>query len=349
MTFLKPDSETQAASKPLYLRIDDLHPLRHQPLQARSPVAGRFTGRHATRQRGQSVEFSDYREYVPGDAVSEIDWKVYGRSDRLYIKRFEHQADMTVSCLIDASASMGFAGIQNGQSLFVDAARHVADRSWLNAVPQAGRRMRAKQTQQPIHGEPGTRFQSKYDHACLMPAAISFLAVRQQDRVALGVAAEGLSRFHPPTSTQQGLDGLLRQMERMTAGSASLAKAVEEMGRRVPRRGLFLLFSDLMDEPGPIVQALSALACRGVEVTVFQVLHPDELALPQLGDAVLVDSESGERVRINTQAVRAAYTRRLEERLAAWGRLTAGRRIHRMLVRTDTSYVDAVGRFLRER
>ena len=93
-----------------YLRVQDLHQLRRLVFTSKRVVEGQYSGRHASPLRGQSVEFSDYREYVPGDEIGGIDWKVYGRSDKLFIKLLEHQTDMTVNLLVDASASMGYGG-----------------------------------------------------------------------------------------------------------------------------------------------------------------------------------------------------------------------------------------------
>ena len=89
-----------------YLRIEELRSLRHLAFTTRRPVSGLYAGRHASPQRGHSVEFTDYREYTPGDELGDIDWKVYGRSDRWVVKRYEHQSDMGVCLLIDGSASI---------------------------------------------------------------------------------------------------------------------------------------------------------------------------------------------------------------------------------------------------
>ncbi|MEX2671336.1 MAG: DUF58 domain-containing protein [Phycisphaeraceae bacterium] len=95
-----------------YLRVEDLRRLKHLLFASRRPVQGRFAGRHASPQRGQSLEFIDYRSYMPGDEVGDIDWKVFGRTDKLFVKRFEHTTNMTCHLLVDASASMGFAGLE---------------------------------------------------------------------------------------------------------------------------------------------------------------------------------------------------------------------------------------------
>ena len=97
-----------------YLRLQDLRRLQHLLFTSRRAIEGQYSGRHSTPQRGQSVEFRDYRQYIPGDDLESVDWKVYGRSDKLFVKIFEHQADMTVNLLVDASASMAYRGL-NGK------------------------------------------------------------------------------------------------------------------------------------------------------------------------------------------------------------------------------------------
>ena len=94
-----------------YLRLHDLRRLTQFFFTGRKPIEGQYSGQHATPQMGQSVEFRDYRQYMPGDEIGSIDWKIYGRSDKLFIKIFEHQADLTVNLLVDASASMAYRGV----------------------------------------------------------------------------------------------------------------------------------------------------------------------------------------------------------------------------------------------
>jgi len=127
-----------------YLRTQDLRRLKNVFFSSRRVVEGQYAGRHASPQRGHSVEFNDYRQYMPGDEVADIDWKVYGRSDKMFIKLFEHQSDMTVNLVVDGSASMAYAGLDGRYS--------------------------------------------KYDHACLMAAAIAFLTTKQQDKVSFALA-----------------------------------------------------------------------------------------------------------------------------------------------------------------
>ena len=77
-------------------------------LKARTVVEGFLSGLHRSPFRGFSVEFAEYRQYLPGDDLSTIDWKVYARSDRYYVKKFEQDTNLDCHLLLDVSASMGY-------------------------------------------------------------------------------------------------------------------------------------------------------------------------------------------------------------------------------------------------
>lgn len=312
-----------------YLRVQDLRRLRNLLFSARRPVEGRYAGRHVSPQRGQSVEFTDYRQYTPGDQIGDIDWKVYGRSDKLFIKLFEHQSDMPVHLVVDASASMGYQGISGSR-----VSRFRLGSS--NSKPE---------TQKP---QP-----SKFDHACRMAAAIAFLTTRQQDRVSLGIARDGLIEFHRPRSSPSHLLAILRAMERVQpAGEARLAAALSDLASRIPRGrgrsrgGLLVVLSDLLDEPDPLLRAMSLFAHHGGEVVVFHVMHPDELKLPELDDAIFTDSETGGRLSLKVPDVREAYEQRVRQFLDGWSSGCRKRGFDYQLVDTADPYHQSLERFL---
>lgn len=78
------------------------------PLFARRPMQGTVSGRHASPHRGSSVEFAEYRKYVPGDDLRRLDWRAYGRSDRFYVKEFEADTNLRCCFVLDTSGSMNF-------------------------------------------------------------------------------------------------------------------------------------------------------------------------------------------------------------------------------------------------
>jgi uncharacterized protein (DUF58 family) len=81
------------------------------PFLSRKPMLGSVSGRHASPHRGASVEFAEYRKYVPGDDLRRLDWRAYGRSDRFYIKEFEADTNLRLVMVVDTSGSMGFGSV----------------------------------------------------------------------------------------------------------------------------------------------------------------------------------------------------------------------------------------------
>ena len=97
--------------------------LMGQPLLARFPMEGSVSGHHRSPHRGSSVEFAEYRNYVPGDDIRRLDWRVFARTDRYYLKEFEAETNLRCYVVLDCSGSMGFAG-EHGTRL--DYAKRIA-------------------------------------------------------------------------------------------------------------------------------------------------------------------------------------------------------------------------------
>ena len=302
----RPDVVENGGLNRKYLRVQDLRRLKNLSFASRRVVEGQYAGRHASPQRGHSVEFNDYRQYMPGDEIADIDWKIFGRTDKLFVKLFEHQSDMTVNLIVDGSASMAYAGL-DGQY-------------------------------------------SKFDHACMMAAAIAFLTTQQQDKISFGLAQRGLGEFHRPYGSFSHLVGILKAMEAVKpAGQAHLAEALRKMAGLIGRRGLLVIFSDLLDDPEEIFNAISIFTHRGSEVILFHVLHQDELKLPALQEAVFEDSEDGKKVSLNIQDVRGAYEGKLNHFLSNWSSSCKGRGIDYKLVSTAMNYSRALEQYLYQR
>ncbi len=77
-------------------------------VRARAVVEGVLSGLHKSPHQGQSVEFAEHKEYAPGDELKHLDWKAYGKFDRYYVKRFEHETNLRAAMVVDTSGSMGF-------------------------------------------------------------------------------------------------------------------------------------------------------------------------------------------------------------------------------------------------
>ncbi len=118
-------------SQPVYEFLDHalLSRLGSLPVESRTAMIGNVAGRHASPHRGSSVEFAEYRKYVPGDDTRRLDWKAFARSDRFYIKEFEADTNLRAYFVVDASGSMSFAG--KGESKVAFARRIAASLSYL--------------------------------------------------------------------------------------------------------------------------------------------------------------------------------------------------------------------------
>jgi uncharacterized protein (DUF58 family) len=255
------------------LNLETIRRLTRFSFVPRRRTDGPTSGRHPSPRRGQSVEFRDYRQYLPGDDASQVDWKVYGRSDKLYVRRFEHETQLSVTLLVDASASMDYDS-------------------------------------RPL--------ERKFDHACRLAAAIALVVIQGQDRVGFGLARDQLEFYQPPAAALPHLVQMLDTMERESPrGSGRIAAALEQLAGRLRRGGIVVVFSDLWEDLDELFRAVAQVQHAGGELVLFHVLHPDELELPSWDELMLVDSETLERVRLNTEQVRDDYRRRLDRHLEA--------------------------------
>lgn len=106
------------------LHAEDITSLQSLQLFARTVVEGFTTGQHASPHKGFSVEFRQHRPYVQGDEIRRLDWKIFGRTDRFYIREFDEETNLRATVVLDASGSMGYRG-QKGVQKF-DYARKLA-------------------------------------------------------------------------------------------------------------------------------------------------------------------------------------------------------------------------------
>jgi uncharacterized protein (DUF58 family) len=93
------------------------------PLLARKPMVGNVSGRHTSPHRGSSVDFAEYRKYVPGDDLRRLDWRAFGRSDRFYVKEYEADTNLRLCVVLDTSGSMDFSA--EGRLSKIDYARRI--------------------------------------------------------------------------------------------------------------------------------------------------------------------------------------------------------------------------------
>ncbi|MFH0778998.1 MAG: DUF58 domain-containing protein, partial [Candidatus Eisenbacteria bacterium] len=271
-------------------------------LRARLVVEGFIAGLHRSPYKGFSVEFSEHRQYMPGDSIKNIDWKVYARRDRLYVKEFEEETNLRVYLLVDASASMGYAS--------------------------AG----------PV---------TKLNYACSLAAALSYLMLRQQDSVGLLTFTHDIKTYIPPRSTKPHLNAILTELEGLSPGeSTNVSRSLELLARRIRRRGLIILLSDLMDEQAAVLSAVKHFRHRKHEVVVFHVLDESELSFPFEEELAFVDMETDEEVVANSRQISARYRKAIEKWTNEYKRQCHEHLVEYALLNTSTPYDVALTRYL---
>jgi uncharacterized protein (DUF58 family) len=218
-------------------------------------------GERRSRARGQSVEFADYRDYVPGDDFRYLDWNLYGRLERLFLKLYEEERELPVRIFLDASESMTF-----GEPRKFDFARQVA--AAIGYVALAGFDRVSVIPFPDLAGHPAP------DHA----ARLAELAARG-----------GLRSVRGKRSALQ----FFANLSALTAGgAANLNQALRRGALEARHAGVAVVLSDFLD-PAGYDSGLSALVGRGFQVDLVQILAPEELSPVTFGDLRLVDSETG--------------------------------------------------------
>jgi uncharacterized protein (DUF58 family) len=189
---------------------------------------------------------------------------------------------------------------------------------------------------------------SKLDYARMLLASLAHLGSRQRDRVGVATFASDLIEIVPPAAGRR--DAVMATLETVVATpGADLAAALDRLGAALTRRGIVVVVSDFYLDAVDAARALGGLRARGHDVIAFQVLDTRERTLDLEGAQILVDMESGERMPVIPQQVRASYQALLEDHVAALGRECAARDMDFTSLDTASALDHALFHFLSER
>jgi uncharacterized protein (DUF58 family) len=277
-------------------RIDNLE------LLARTVVEGFINGLHRSPYLGHSVDFAEHRAYMPGDDIRRVDWRVFARTDRFYVKEFEADSNSNFVVLLDTSRSMSFA----------------------------------------------SHDVSKLDYGRFLAACLTHFAHRQRDRVGLVAFDEDVVEFVPPSAKHR--ETVLRTLDRIEARRrGELRMPLRKTAQAIRRRGIFVLISDLYEDPDAALRSIRDLAHRGSDVIVFHVLDPAEVHLPYDAPASYEDLETGERMPVIPDYVREEYRQLVAEHLAALEQRLGESRIDYFLIETNRPLDEALFHYLMRR
>jgi uncharacterized protein (DUF58 family) len=301
-------------------RIGDLE------LVARMVVEGVINGLHRSPHLGSSMDFAEHRAYMPGDDIRRIDWKLFARSDRHFIKEFEADTNTNFTVLVDTSASMRYGASGDGTE--------------------------------------GGGTLSKLDYARYLAACLAYLASTQRDRVGLVTFDREIRDYVPPSAKH--LNVVLHALDRLggapplapeplpdgqgaAAAPPALATLTRRIGESFRRRSIVLLISDFYEEPTAVLAALAYLRGKGNDVIVFHVLDRRELEFPFTDSANFIDLETGERMPVIPDYLRTQYRALVAEHIASLSRLLGENRVDYALFDTSKPLDHALFKFLSSR
>jgi uncharacterized protein (DUF58 family) len=274
-----------------YLKPEVIRNVSRLDLRARFIVEGFLSGLHASPFQGFSVEFSEHRRYSQGDDPRNIDWLVYAKTDRYYVKKYQAETNITGYLLMDLSESMAYSYRQD---------------------------------------------LTKFEYAICLAAALAYLMVHQQDPVGLVTFDEKIRTSLPARSKRSQLGNILALLSRARpAGQTEIARSLRQFAPMIRHKSLVMVFSDLLTEPEPVIDAIRLLRFAGHDVIVFHILDEAEAAFPFEGMCEFEDPESGQKMLADASGIRGEYLDAIQE--LRKGYRTSCRSIGADFVELDTS------------
>lgn len=253
-------------------------------LLAKQAVEGFITGLHKSPYHGFSVEFAEHRLYNNGESTRHIDWKLYARTEKLFVKRYEEETNLRCQIVIDHSASMNFP-----KDVSIE----------------------------------GDDF-NKLKFSVYAAAAIVELLRKQRDAVGLSLFDEKVTLHTPAKSSSTHHHFLYHKMEEMMEKSlvdqqnkTFVVDTLHEISENIHQRSLVVIFSDMMDNSdkrNEMFSALQHLKHNKHEVILFHTTDKNKEIDFDYDDrpTTFIDMESGEEVKVNPTAIRETYKKEMK-------------------------------------
>ena len=254
-------------------------------LRARQVVEGFITGRHKSPFHGFSVEFSEHRSYNQGESIRHIDWKLFARTEKLFIKRYEEETNLRCRLIVDGSASMLFPNI--------------------SSRPE--------------------EMQSKYQFAVFLSAVFMYLFRLQRDAVGLSVITDKLETHTNAKSTfihhqflMNKLQEHLNALPKREAANSLIIPNLHQIAERIHKRSMVIIMSDLFDvshNTKDILNALQHFKHNGHEVILFHILDREKEEHFNYDNKPyrFVDLEDKSTIKLRPAEIRDLYRQKFKE------------------------------------
>ncbi|MBC8044643.1 MAG: DUF58 domain-containing protein [Rhizobacter sp.] len=253
-----------------YLQPETVSKLKTIELKAKLIVEGFITGLHKSPYHGFSVEFAEHRQYAAGDELRHLDWRVFARTDKYYVKQYEEETNLRSYILLDTSSSMCYS---SGEKVLPK----IEYAAYLSAALSVMMLQQRDGIGLVTYGDELQKF---------IPPR---LTPSHQNLI--------LQTLHKASQLVSGTKGL----------RTNSAKSLSQIAERIQKRGLIIVMSDFLDEPEKIISALKHFRHRRHEVIVFHIVDPKERSFEFDGDAEIVDVETGETMMTSPQQIKSAY------------------------------------------
>jgi uncharacterized protein (DUF58 family) len=276
-------------------------------LLAKTVVDGFVAGLHRSPDFGFSQEFAEYRAYTPGDDLRHVDWNLYARTERTYLKRYRGETNSQLTVLLDASNSMQYS-------------------SATSAV-----------------GPPKKMDYARFIAASLFYLAIR----NQRDAAGLIVFDDELREYIRPSTRQGQLARLFGALEAAEPRARTdFGKPLQHFQNMLHRRGIAIVISDFYEDPATVVRMIEPLRFRGHEVVLFHVLDPQEIRPALKGPALLMDLETDQTIEVIPEYARTTYIEKMSAHIEQLGTRTRAAGMEYRLLVTDQPLDAALREYL---
>jgi len=307
-----------------YLNPSALSKLANLELKAKFVVEGFMTGLHKSPYHGFSVEFAEHRQYMPGDDLKHLDWKVYARTNKYFIKQYEEETNLKAYILLDISKSMDFSYSKMNKS------------SGLKSLFNKG-----KKSQDNI---------TKLEYGSYVAASLAYLMMLQRDAVSLTTYDTNIRKFIPAKSTKANLKLILKELTDIKSSEATgTADCLNVIADKIKRRGIIIIISDLFDNQEEVMKSLRHFRYDKNEVILFQILDPVEMSFLDSTPVRLIDSETKEEIFSQPIDVKKEYSEIMNNFIQRYKSECMKNNIDYVLLTTDTPFDAALLKYLNKR
>mgnify|MGYP003388292236 FL=1 len=226
--------------------------IRNLQIQTKDLVEGIESGAYNSKYRGGGIEFSEVREYIPGDDIKRIDWNVSARHNSLFVKEFVEENELNIYLVLDLSASNNFGFTK-----------------------------------------------SKLDLSFEVAVSLMFLALKNNDRLGLGIFTDKLEKFIPSKKGKRQLLKIIKELIEYKPKSkkTNIMESLSTLNNKLKKKSVIYIISDFISDSYD--KPLKFLKLHH-QVTLINISDIREKEIPKIGYTYLEDAETGEQVLVNT-------------------------------------------------